>query len=420
MSQQYKHKKDLLRKKNMRTTILLGMLLFQFVCSGQTLQEYLKEAAANNPELQAMKYQIQGEEEKIKEVGSLPETSVGAGYFMSEPETRTGAQKAKLSVQQKIPWFGTNASKRKTQQTKSEMTKSKYEVLKRKIFLQIEQKYYQVYGLKATLKVLEQREKILDTYKELGLVAVENNKASTVDILRINIAKNGILNSKEVIKGAILSAESAFNQLLHRDGFDPLHIVDNLFIPEEEPTMMLDDITYHPELITYDYYQEVLENQLITNKREAMPDIGVGVDYIVVEERPDMNFSDNGKDIVMPMVTFSFPLFSKKYSSRSKQIDLEKEAVAQKREATQNVLEKIMDTAINDRITARINYTTYQKNIDEALLAEEIIRKTYETGTIDFEEVLEIQELILEFEKKKIEAIQAYYSHSAILNYLRQ
>ncbi|MFC5048237.1 TolC family protein [Aquimarina hainanensis] len=409
-----------MRKKNMRTTILLGMLLFQFVCSGQTLQEYLKEAAANNPELQAMKYQIQGEEEKIKEVGSLPETSVGAGYFMSEPETRTGAQKAKLSVQQKIPWFGTNASKRKTQQTKSEMTKSKYEVLKRKIFLQIEQKYYQVYGLKATLKVLEQREKILDTYKELGLVAVENNKASTVDILRINIAKNGILNSKEVIKGAILSAESAFNQLLHRDGFDPLHIVDNLFIPEEEPTMMLDDITYHPELITYDYYQEVLENQLITNKREAMPDIGVGVDYIVVEERPDMNFSDNGKDIVMPMVTFSFPLFSKKYSSRSKQIDLEKEAVAQKREATQNVLEKIMDTAINDRITARINYTTYQKNIDEALLAEEIIRKTYETGTIDFEEVLEIQELILEFEKKKIEAIQAYYSHSAILNYLRQ
>ena len=44
--------------------------------------------------------------------------------------------------------------------------------------------------------------------------------------------------------------------------------------------------------------------------------IGLGLDYINVEERPNMDFSDNGKDIVMPMVSVSIPIFNKKLCSR--------------------------------------------------------------------------------------------------------
>ena len=43
--------------------------------------------------------------------------------------------------------------------------------------------------------------------------------------------------------------------------------------------------------------------------------LGFGLDYIYVEKRPDMNFSDNGKDIIMPMVSLSIPVFNKKYKS---------------------------------------------------------------------------------------------------------
>jgi hypothetical protein len=37
--------------------------------------------------------------------------------------------------------------------------------------------------------------------------------------------------------------------------------------------------------------------------------IGFGLDYINVAERPNMDFSDNGKDIVMPMVFGIYPNF---------------------------------------------------------------------------------------------------------------
>ena len=121
----------------------------------------------------------------------------------------------------------------------------------------------------------------------------------------------------------------------------------------------------------------------------------------------------------MPMVSFSVPIFSKKHSARSKRYELEKEEMFQKREASQNRLEHIMEEAINNRITARINYNTQQKNIAQLKQAEKIVLSGYETAQLDFEEILDIQQMSLEFESKKIEAIARYFMQTAVLNYLR-
>ncbi|AXT52524.1 TolC family protein [Aquimarina sp. BL5] len=405
-----------IRKKE---SLLFFFLLSFLFSNGQTLQEYIKEAKENNPELKAFQNGLDASIEKVNEAGSLPNTKIGTGYFISEPETRTGAQKARFSAQQDIPWFGTIKARKETASTESDVHKNELEIAKRKITLQVEQTYYKLYELKASQNVLDEQDKLLDTYIEIALKEVENNRASTVDVLKLNIAKNNLENQKEILKGEILTTETALNQLLHRDGFDPLVVPDNLFIPEEEPTMMLNDITYHPELITYDYLNELLEKKENVNAKEALPSIGLGLDYVIVQERPNINFSDNGKDIIMPMVSLSVPLFSKKHKSRSKQYEFQKEEVFQKREASQNNLENLMEEAINNRITARINYDTQQKNIEQAKQAEKILLSQYQTAQLNFEEILDIQQMLLAFENRKIQAIANYFLQTAVLNYLR-
>ncbi|MBQ4802826.1 TolC family protein [Aquimarina sp. MMG015] len=399
--------------------ILSFFIFFLNITSAQTLQEYIREAKENNPELKAAQNVLDVSLEKVHEVGGLPNTTIGTGYFVSEPETRTGAQKARFNVQQNIPWFGTIKARKETASTESEVNKNELEIAKRKITLLVEQTYYRLYELKARQKILVEQNKLLDTYIEIALKEVENNRASTVDVLKFNIAKNNLQNEEEILKGKILTAETAMNQLLHRDGFDPLVVPDNLFIPEEEPTMILDDITYHPELMTYDHLGDLLDKKESVNAKESLPSIGIGLDYVIVEERPNISFSDNGKDIVMPKISLSVPLFSKKHKSRSKQYELQKEEVYQKREASQNNLENMMEEAINNRITARINYDTQQKNIMQAKQAEEIILSAYQTTQLNFEDVLDVQQMLLDFENKKIEAIAMYFMQTAVLNYLR-
>lgn len=145
---------------------------------------------------------------------------------------------------------------------------------------------------------------------------------------------------------------------------------------------------------------------------------GIGLDYVPVQERPNMNFSDNGKDIIMPMVSLSIPLFNKRYNSRTRQNELRMQEIQLSRLERLNTLESALAKAIAQRNQARIAFNTQAMNLRQAQDAEQILIKSYETGTIDFNDVLDIQELQLKFQMNQIQAVRTYYSQSAVINYL--
>jgi outer membrane protein TolC len=133
-----------------------------------------------------------------------------------------------------------------------------------------------------------------------------------------------------------------------------------------------------------------------------------------------MNFGDNGKDILMPMLTVSIPIFNTKRTSKTKQNNLQQEELLAQKQERLNALKVLLDTAINNRTSARISYETQAKNLKQAKYAEEILVKNYETVTIDFKDLLEIQELQLKFEMNIIESVNSYYVQTTIINYLTQ
>ena len=51
-------------------------------------------------------------------------------------------------------------------------------------------------------------------------------------------------------------------------------------------------------------------------------------------------------------------------------------------------------------------------------MLKKFLSRNYETGTIDFNDVLDIQELQLKFQINQINAITTYYAQSAVVNYL--
>ncbi len=85
--------------------IVIGLLMVTAL-KAQTLDSYIQEAENNNPEVQAFELRYNISKEKVEEADAFPKTEVNAGVFVSEPETRTGAQKARFSVKQMLPWFG--------------------------------------------------------------------------------------------------------------------------------------------------------------------------------------------------------------------------------------------------------------------------------------------------------------------------
>ncbi|WP_047245237.1 TolC family protein [Maribacter thermophilus] len=407
-------------KINIKTVFVLCSLCFVFSAQSQELEKLIDVALNNNPEIQKFELQYKRVSEKVNEVNTIPNTEFGVGYFVSEPETRTGAQRFKVSAKQMLPWFGTITSR---ENYISSLADAKYEdivIAKRKLMASVSQSYYNLYANKAKQKILSENIKLLETYETLALTSVEVGKASAVDVLRLQMRQNEMQQLKDVLSQQFLAEQTNLNNLLNRENDIAVTVVDSLMMPSEDFEVTTKNLALHPELLKYDKLYQSIEQSELLNQKESSPMIGFGLDYINVSERPDMNFTDNGKDIVMPMVSVSIPIFNKKYKSQTKQNELEQQEITAQKQERLNTLETLLSKAINERISTRISYATQTKNLKQAKDAEDILIKSYETGTIDFNDVLDIQELQLKFQLNQIESIKGYYVQSTIINYLIQ
>ncbi|AWM14607.1 transporter [Flavobacterium sediminis] len=406
-------------KKQIFKLHVVGLLvLFSIQTKAQDLNTILDEALRNNPEVQEIESQYKITKEKENEVNVLPNTELGIGVFAITPETRTGAQTFKVSVRQMIPWFGTITARENYAVSLSEAKYQDLVIVKRKLISTVSQSYYKLYEIKEKIRVLEENKTLLKTYEKLALTSVEVGKASLVDVLKLQIRQNELAQLQSVLSEQFKAEQTVLNKLLNRDSEIAVDLITDLEIPDEKEQVSFESLEIHPELLKYDKLFHSVEKSELLNQKEKRPMIGFGLDYINVEKRPDMDFRDNGKDALMPMVSLSIPIFNKKYKSVSKQNELKQEEIKAQKQNKLNFLEASLQKAISNRNASRISHDTQVKNLEQAKSAEQILIKSYETGTIDFNDVLDIQEFELKFQINKITSVVDYYIQSTIINYL--
>ena len=163
-------------------SMLIGLLTVGFV-QAQTLDTYIQEAEDNNPEVQAFELKYNIATEKMAEADALPDTELSAGIFVSEPETRTGAQKARFSIKQMLPWFGMITARENYAGSLAEVDYLDIAITRRKLRLSVSQSYYRLYAILKKQEVLDENVQLLRTYEQLALTSVEVGDASAVDVL---------------------------------------------------------------------------------------------------------------------------------------------------------------------------------------------------------------------------------------------
>ena len=408
-------------KFDIKIIVIFSFSLFTINFLGaQELQSLISESLLNSPKIKKFELQSRIASEKVNEVNTLPNTDFGVGYFVSEPETRTGAQRFKVSIKQRLPWFGSITAR---ENYINSLAFTKYEditIAKRKLIVSVSKSYYKLATNTAKKAILNNNIKLLKTYETLALKSVEVGKASVVDVLLLQIRTNEIQQLIRFLEQQYISEQTNFNKLLNRDKDTAINTLNALDIPSVDFEMNPEKLVFHPELLKYDKLYQSIEKSELLNQKENKPTIGFGLDYVNVSNRTDLNFSDNGKDILMPMLSISIPIFNTTYKSKTKQNELQQQEFLVQKQDRLNALEVLLDNAINNRVFARVSYETQVKNLKQAKNAEEILVKNYETGMIDFKEILDIQELQLKFEMNTIESVNNYFIQTTIINYLAQ
>jgi len=395
----------------------LSLLLSLSLTHAQTLENYLKIAEENNPEIQAFELNYRLAQEKIEASTSLSNLDLGFGYFVSEPETRTGAQKSRFAVTQMLPWFGTLSARKRYAASLAESEFVSFSIAKRKLALSVAQSYYLLYGLKAKTHVIDKQMRWIGVNKELLLKAVEAGRSSLSELLRLEVQLNDLKQQRLTIDQQLTAETKAFYNLLNTRELPELIIVQELPIPfidlPESP-----DFSVHPELLKFDsWYTSITEAEQL-NQKDKRPNLALGMDYITVQERLDQTFDDNGKNIFMPRLSLSIPVFSKKYTSASVQNNIKKEQIEAKKEQRLNDLENLYARALAQLNTARLGFELQGESLERLGETETLYQSRYMAGNIDFESLLDLQELKLNIQMRRIDATVQCYQQYALINYL--
>lgn len=386
--------------------VLVALWFFGGSSHAQQLENYIEEAINNNPNIQAVERQHAISTEKIMETNTLPNTEFSGGYMVGEEMPMM--QQGEFSIMQMLPWFGTISARGDYAAAMADADFLEIEIAKRKIAMVLRQSYYRLYQIAKKQEVLDANIQLLQVYEQMALTSVEVGQASAVSVLRLQMRQNDLTERKLVLEQDYQAELTAFNKIMNRDEIVAIAIADSLIIPERDIEVDLANLTLHPELRKFEELNKVVAQADALNKKESAPGFGVGMEYMLYNEAPNM---------LMPMVSLSIPIFNKKYKSIAKQNKLQHEVLDIQKQASQNSLIAELQTAVRNRNAARISFETQEKNLIQAQNANEILLKNYETGTIDFREVLDVQELQLNFQINRIEAIGAYYNQGSIIDY---
>jgi outer membrane protein TolC len=388
------------------------------VSYGQTLANYLSIAEKNSAAILAKQLQYESALEKVTEVGSLPNTKFGAGVFAQAVETRVGPQRARFSASQQIPWFGILSARKKNATLRAEVKQSEIDFLKQQLSLNVKLAYFKLHTLQQKQIITEQHIEILDTYERLALSELENNRTNMVDVLHIKMKKNELQQLLATITEDLQSEKVQFNLLLNRPATSSIVMEDYVQLREASLFTPQETIANNPQLQQLDAVESALQHSEVLAKKEGNPSLGFGLDYVLVAERSGVNLPDNGKDIIMPMITVSIPLFSKKYRSKQKQLRLEQEAIVQQKTNLKNQLLIALQQAKSKLANATKSIRTQEENITQAEQAKEVILAAYQTAKMDFEQLLELDQLKLGFEVQKLDDVYTCAANKAIIEFL--
>ncbi|WP_299781909.1 TolC family protein [uncultured Formosa sp.] len=408
------------QKNMLQSFLLMFCAVIRFNVQAQDLEQLIRVGLQQNTNVEQADLQYKLATEKVNEVQVIPNTEFSFGYFATPLETRTGNQKIKASVVQKLPWFGSITARENYASSLADAQYESIAIAQRKLVMSISQNYYELWANTLKQDVLEEQITILKQYEVLALTSLEVGKASVVDVLKLQMRGNEISERIALLKQDYLAVQTQINLDLNRDKSQVILVTSNLEMPEEE-VLELDEITnLHPELLQYDKLYESVEQSDLLNQKERAPTLGFGLDYIAIEERRDLDVVHSGNDVFVPMVSVSIPIFNSKYKSKSVQNTIQKETYKVQKQDKKNNLMAVLDTAIKQRNSALIRFKTQIKNLEQAKNAQDILLKSYETGMIDFDDVLDIEDLQLKYEISRIESIKLYYKQQTIINYLTQ
>lgn len=453
----------------MKTVLIISGLILALAAKSQdSLLFYLSEAAKNNPTVLQKYTEYQAALQKVPQVGGLPNPELSTGVFLSPMELVNGNQIADIRLMQMFPWFGTL---RAAKDEMSLMANAKFELFrdaKLQVFFDVQSTWLDLYKLRQNIRISEKNIEILKSIERISIVkfrssdpggsssipansgsvsvpsatsagaqgmgagmggnaaansTVSNSMpqansmgssaggSSLADLYLIQIELGDLENNLALLKNQENTLAAQFNSYLNRPSDSPVSLPDTLAAESLEiPLQAGSDsmLANNPMLGMLQFEQQSIESRKKMVTRMGYPMIGLGVNYSVINKNEMITSEMNGKDMIMPMVVLTLPIYRKKYRAMQEEADLQKTATVQNYTASANSLKTEYYKAIQLYQDAQRRIKLYGSQSQLAASSLDIMMKSFAVSGSGLTDILRIRQQTLDYEYRQVEAITDY------------
>lgn len=402
-----------MRKKIL--TALLFMLTSLTAAANDTdsLQVYMLAAIQSNPAVSASYNSYKAQMEASTGAGQLPDPEFGMSIYPQAMHHSNSKQILTLSVMQMFPWFGTLKSVRMAQQWQAEAMYQRFREESLSLVFDVQKQWYDILLTRQQLKSVRENLKTLKDIEQVALaqyrtaLGMKNSRMS--DQLRLQAEELRLQEQIESLRDKEKLQCRQLNLLMHRDADSKLVLPDSMSI---RPFPVVDWgklESASPRLQQLSAQEKMYRSQADAVRGQGFPRIGIGLEYMVngkinMPVMPDMN----GKNMVMPMLKVTLPIYRSKTRAGIKSAQLMQQSANDAYLRQQDELHAQYLSVEQRAEDAKRQASLYDNELKLLNQTLHLMVAEYANGTTSLTDILQTSRENIDYSLKKFEALARY------------
>lgn len=413
----------------MKNKILYFLCIGLFACYGSayatgidnkedSLAVYIAEAIRNNPGLKSEYQAYQAQMANAQGAGVLSDPQLSVGLFPQAMHHVNGKQLATITIMQMFPWFGALKADREQMEYKAQEAYQKFREKSLSTALDVEKQWYSILATQEKLKAVKQKRALLNDIKKVAIYLYKNYTAGRdtkmSDQLRLDAEEERLKEQTESLETQLTLQKQQFNITLHRQPNAALSLPDSITL-RQMPTFNWTEIERNnPKLAQYSAIQKAFKSQEEQTRAKGMPMIGAGLQYML-NGKVDMPMMPNmnGKDMVMPMVSVTIPIYRKKITSAIHSAQLMERSAAYNYQSQLDALQSTYLSIEQRADDIKRKLKLYESEVSLLNRTLELMQKEYATGATSLTDILQTTRESIDYDLLKAEANAQYNTITA-------
>ena len=413
----------------MKNKILYFLCIGLFACYGSayatgidnkedSLAVYIAEAIRNNPALKSEYQAYQAQIANAQGAGVLNDPQLSVGLFPQAMHHVNGKQLATITIMQMFPWFGTLKAGREQMEYKAQEAYQKFREKSLSTAFDVEKQWYSILATQEKVKAVKQKRALLNDIKKVAIYLYKNYTAGRdtkmSDQLRLDAEEERLKEQTESLETQLTLQKQQFNITLHRQPNAALSLPDSITL-RQMPTFNWTEIERNnPKLAQYSAIQKAFKSQEEQTRAKGMPMIGVGLQYML-NGKVDMPMMPNmnGKDMVMPMVSVTIPIYRKKITSAIHSAQLMERSAAYNYQSQLDALQSTYLSIEQRADDIKRKLKLYESEVSLLNRTLELMQKEYATGATSLTDILQTTRESIDYDLLKAEANAQYNTITA-------